>query len=325
MASQFTIYRSGDVSAPALSGTAGSLLALLDACLVTGYGTKLPPSPAWTKPFANAGNIGCYTPGAGAMQSLVVNDNGPGVGTFKEARLSGFETLTSVSTGNRVFPTAAQGIGFVVGRKSASADAVARQWIVCADSSTAYVFVLTGDTASTYYAFMFGDIYAAGGSADAYRTMLIGRTVENSAVGSSESLDAITTSAAGQNTGKFLSRSWSGSIISLPIAMTTVGDNPKSNSATALLGTVLMPNPMDNAIYLSPLWVAEGTFSTAAVGYIRGRLRGFYHFCHAVASVQDGQEFNGSGDYAGKSFLILKSSGNGGVYCLETSATVDTN
>ena len=34
---QFQIYKSGDPGAPSLSGTVGSLVALLDACLVNGY------------------------------------------------------------------------------------------------------------------------------------------------------------------------------------------------------------------------------------------------------------------------------------------------
>ncbi|WP_297486902.1 MULTISPECIES: hypothetical protein [Pseudomonadota] len=36
-----TIYSSKDASAPALTGIAGSLVAVLDACLVNGYGTKM--------------------------------------------------------------------------------------------------------------------------------------------------------------------------------------------------------------------------------------------------------------------------------------------
>ncbi len=34
------LYQSTDASAPILTGSAGSLVTLLDACLVNGYGTK---------------------------------------------------------------------------------------------------------------------------------------------------------------------------------------------------------------------------------------------------------------------------------------------
>jgi hypothetical protein len=38
--SQFTIYTSNDLGAPQLNGLTGSLLTVLDAVLINGYGTK---------------------------------------------------------------------------------------------------------------------------------------------------------------------------------------------------------------------------------------------------------------------------------------------
>ena len=57
-----TIYRSSDAGAPSLTGAAGSLIALLDACLRTGYGTKA--GAGWTKPFTGT-NIAAFRQGAG--------------------------------------------------------------------------------------------------------------------------------------------------------------------------------------------------------------------------------------------------------------------
>ena len=45
----FTIYRSTDASPPVLNGTAGSLRALLLACLVDGYGAKA--AAGWAETF----------------------------------------------------------------------------------------------------------------------------------------------------------------------------------------------------------------------------------------------------------------------------------
>ena len=54
-------------------------------------------------------------------------------------------------------------------------------------------------------------------------------------------------------------------------------------------------------------------------------MRGFYHLCHAIAGFSDGQTFSGSGDYAGKTFQVVKQSANNGLYCIEISNTVETN
>jgi len=65
-------------------------------------------------------------------------------------------------------------------------------------------------------------------------------------------------------------------------------------------------------------------YITEVAGYIRGYMRGFYHFLHVIANLNDGDTFNGSGDYAGRSFMVVKTSGNSGVYVIETT-TWDTS
>ena len=44
-----TVYRSTDAGAPLLTNSNGSLIAVLKACLVDGYGSKA--SAGWTAPF----------------------------------------------------------------------------------------------------------------------------------------------------------------------------------------------------------------------------------------------------------------------------------
>src|ERR1035437_8888689 len=181
MASQFTIFSSSDVAGPGLlTGAAGTLLALLDACLVTSYaGHTL--AAQWTKPIANAGNIGSYKQGAGAGLSLVINDAGPnGTSTYKEAWAIGGESVAGVGspvgTGSGQFPTPAQALtsGHVVIRKSASADATGRSWVLFANVSTFYLFVAAGDPAGVYLAFMFGDVFSLKGASDGSRCLLHG-------------------------------------------------------------------------------------------------------------------------------------------------------
>lgn len=316
--STFKIYRSSDGSAPSLTGQVGALLTVLDAVLVNGYGSQT--AAGWSKPFVNSGNIGCYKQGAGAGLNLSINDNGPGAGAAKEARITGYETLSAVATGTNPFPTSAQGVGsnaMVVARKSASADGTVRSWIVVADASTFYMFVLTGDNASNYLAFAFGDFYSFVNS-DNWRCFIVGRAAENSSTITDDKLDvlsALNTATA----GSFTVRSFGGTVAG-SITQGRHGDSTKG-SASALTGTVPYLNGADSGIYVSPVWVVDAATST-----VRGQLRGFWHFCHAISNLTDGQTFSvTSGTYSGKTFLVIKAGGNSGVYFIETSATVQTN
>ena len=58
-----TIFKSTDSGAPVLDGQAGSLVTLLDACLVTGYGSKT--ALGWAKAFT-ASSRGVYRAPAGS-------------------------------------------------------------------------------------------------------------------------------------------------------------------------------------------------------------------------------------------------------------------
>lgn len=333
MASQFTIFSSSDVAGPGLlTGAAGSLLAVLDACLVTSYaGHTL--AAQWTKPIANAGNIGSYKQGAGAGLGLVVNDAGPnGTSTYKEAWAIGWESVAGVGspvgTGSGQFPIPAQSLtsGHVVIRKSLTADATGRAWTLFADSSTFYLFVASGDTTNVYMAFMFGDVFSLKGATDAYRCMIHGRAAENSGGGSStvDTCDLLYPCAVGggNGPGMFVARSYGGGGTS--ITTQKMGDMDAiaapANTGVSMAGAFQIPNGPDNSIYLSPLKVIE----LVAVS-IRGRLRGIYQVCHPLASFANGQTFVGGGDFAGKAFQIVSAGPNSGFWALETSATVETN
>ena len=333
--STLRVFKSTDGSAPSLTGQAGALLTVLDAILVNGYGSQT--AAGWTKPYANSGNVGCYKQAAGSGFCLSINDNGPnGTSTYKEARITGYETLSAVATGTGQFPLASanQGVspyGFLVARKSNTADGTARTWICLADASTFYFFALTGDVAGTYWMWCFGDCYSVGGSGDAYRCLISGRTSENSATGSPEVADVMSLLAGGTGTTwGYLARTVGGGGSSVKFAMQ--GDMGKTQITASYnvqyLGTsgLQTPNSSDNAYYISPCWVVE---STGAI--IRGRLRGFWHLCHPATSFSDGQTFTGANDTVGKTFVVIKNSGTGGsgnagCFCMETSTgTVETN
>lgn len=330
--SQFTIYTSSDASGPGpLTGTAGAIFPVLDACLVNGYSGKA--AAGWTKPFANGSNKGCYKQGAGCGFAITVEDSGSFTGTQCETYVSAFKALSSVNSGSGQFPTSAQvgPYGYVVLRKSATADTTPRGWILFADASTFYLLVATGDVSNKYYDFSFGDFYALAGMGDPNRCFICGRATPNSAATGSPtsgtqlgSLD-FTYSPRDEGAlgsaaivGWYLADNISGSVGSQGNAY-RFGDTGKSITPYALYGSVPAPNSYDSSYYLSPVFVVDPS------GGVRGYLRGFYHLCHAISGFTDGQTFGGANDFSGKTFQVALTAENGGMFCFETSATVNTN
>lgn len=321
------VYRSSDASAPALTGQVGSLVALLDACLVNGYGTQT--AAGWTKALATA-NKGAYQQAAGGNNTagmlLYVDDTGPGAGGAREARVCGFETMSAITpTGTGQFPTAGQssiGVGTLVVRKSTTADATARAWTLVANGHTLYLFTETGDAPFplSAYPFVFGDFksYKAG---DQYAVMIMGRQVENSG---SQNADPM--QICGNNItlnskffGHYVARSWTGlggsvnvgktwdfskiggsglvtsyqSDTTLQIGLGNVNFTMGRNATASQLAT---PNGPDGSLWVSPVYLFH-SYS------LRGYMLGFW------APLQD-RPFNhndtltiASGNLAGKSLL----------------------
>jgi len=341
-ASQFQYYTSTDPSGPGpITGQAGSLLSVLDACLVNGYGSKA--AAGWSKPFANSGNIGCYQNGATIPHgmnpatglSLLINDNGPnGTSTYKEAWAVGWEAIASigspVGTGTGQFPLPAQLLsGNVVVRKSFTADTTPRYWELFGDAYTFYFFVQSGDQAGVYFGLFFGDIFSLKGASDAYRCFIHGSYVENSGANGSCQLDAQPPPSGNACAlqfpvgGLYMPRTFGGSGTSINV--TRIGDFglvaiSSTSSPVAWNGLMQTPNGPDLSLYLTPAWVCEPLLVCK-----RGRMRGFYQLGHPAANFADGQTFNGANDYAGKTFQIVKGGIWGGLWCIETSATVETN
>jgi len=317
---QFTQYRNTDASSPVLDGTVSALIDVLDGCLVNGYGAKT--AAGWTKPYTGT-DLAAYLQGAGSGFYLRVNDAGPGAGAAKEARIIGYETMSDVNTGTGPFPTVAQMANGMFVRKSVAADATARDWIVIADDRTAYVFIkseVAVGVAGIWYAFMFGDFYSVVNS-DAYNCMITARAAENSATASSDRLDVVSSggSISSAVSNHYVARSYLGTGGSLIPSKTT--NTSLLASTTSLLGTMPYPNPSDGGMYISKVWIGDAT--TAPINSVRGWMRGFWGFLHPIASVADQDTVSGTGDFAGKTFLFIKTSGNSGVYMIETSNTVD--
>lgn len=356
-----TLYKSTDGSAPVLTGAAGSLLALLDAVLVNGYGAKA--AAGWTKPFANAANKGCYlqnTTGSNNPSGMgfTLDDSGPGGGTFREARVQGFETLTSATAGTGPFPTAAQsliGTGALVIRKSATADATARAWTILATGQTFYLFIETGDQTNPLgtSSFAYGD-FRSYKNGDQYAVMIIGRMVENSANTYVDPMHCqqLSNGSTFQVTnttmfGHFVARHWTGiggairfgkpspvsyiihnwgSAVIGQYTSETQLQGATTNSCNVCMGRYAFsqawpsPNGPDSAIMLAPQHMTHN-FS------MRGYLYGIWQPMHD-RPLGHGDTFSvAGGNLNGKSFMAINimayiaSLGDAGQIILETSST----
>lgn len=170
------VYRSTDTGAPQLSGQAGALVGVLDACLVNGYNSNNPPNSGWTIAFTGT-NTRIYRQPTGSNQLyLRVDDTGA-----QNAQVFGCETATAIGTGNQtnLFPTTAQqaspGLYWF---KSNVASSATRPWIVVATNKMFYLWVLTnallGSATGQPELYWFGDIVSYKAATAGHQSVLVG-------------------------------------------------------------------------------------------------------------------------------------------------------
>ncbi len=313
---QFTKYTG------TITGEVGSLITALDAILVTGEG--------WTKVYTGTDKA-VYQAPSGSQLYLRVQDDAPGAGGAKEARITGYETMSDVDTGTGPFPTAAQGVGgaaFLVVRKSVSADNVTRSYKAWADARSLLFFCkseVAVASAGSWYAFSFGEFYSFV-TADAYNCAICGRAAENSNAVTAENLCSVQVNMTSAGIGFYVARGHLG--LGGSVLMGRTSDSAKGGSSeTSFNGVVYFPNPADGGLYVSRIWLHD-TVTLPAIG-VRGRFRGLWVPLHISGSYADGDVFAGTGELAGKTFEMVKvvyaTSGIAGVAAIETSDTLETN
>lgn len=363
--SQFKLYTASDPQGPGyLTGLTGSLISILDACLVDGYGTgSYYKAPAgWTKPVPNSGSgtqicYGGWRQGGGSSMSLFINDSGTDSAALgKECTATGWETLTTthptgstpatnVGGGLGQFPLPAQEFtyGHVVIRKSTSADSSPRYWMMYADATTFYFWMITGDYTGVYHHWMFGDCYSLRPSGDNWKCCIYGRCSTNNPYDQSRNdyndydYTCVLPASVAQSVGGYMSvrqpchyiaRTCFGSNQS--IAICKGGDQSISNGYTYQLIGTSMSNRMegclqgpniDNKIHLVPLKVVE----PGSPAVYRGRFRGLYQVGHFQSAFTDGQIISGSLDFPDKVFSIVRPGLAYALWAVEISPTVETN
>ena len=138
-----TYYKSTDAGAPVINGEAGSLIAALDACLVTGYGDKA--AAGWTKPLEGTNKAvfrNDAVAGSGRFFQCLNDGTALGGSTLHVCGIRGFASMTTVDDGVEPFPTVeARSMGQLIRTGSASGNATGVEWHIMADSRAVHLFI----------------------------------------------------------------------------------------------------------------------------------------------------------------------------------------
>ena len=294
-----TIYRSTDASAPAITGEASALRLALNAILVDGYGSQ--PAAGWSKAYEDAGgHLVAYRPGSGLRWYLYLND-----APTQVAELRGYRSMTGISAGTDPFPALNSVV--VRCRKSVSANSTARPWICLATDRTFYLIIFGNQTA--FGSFDGGDAHLAFG--EVMDSPIADSNFLTFILGASDASTTSTTATVARQAFNYNNNS------SVTAPMGNVEGYPSQVAVAArLLQSACVPwtevlsggssfptypDPSTGKLLIAPLLVAiDSTFSSI------GSLPGLWLLCHPAAGFTSMDTFSGSGDLAGRTFLIVK-------------------
>lgn len=255
----------------ALTSTAGALLAVLDAVLVTGQG--------WTKPFSS-GNVAVYKQPAGSNGFyLRVDDSGT---NFARACL--YETMSDVDTGTGQTPTSVQLNGGYYIHKKTPGD-----WIAFAHGGNFHIFT-SYDSVRKFW-FRVTDLIS-NKPADAYATYINGQWVDSSSITGVELTLSYSATAL---SGGYVVRSSNGAGGSVNVAQLGTHSGTELN----YLGPVY-PDPVSGKLRVARLRVTDP--STASP---RGYLPGILLEEHSSAVYADRSTLDGTGHLAGRTFMAV--------------------
>lgn len=169
-------YSSTDANAPVLNGEPGSLITVLNACLVNGYGSK--PGAGWTLLGQGTASSNPYTAmyqmGSGSKCVLYIQDNwGMNGASGTMANLSGGLPTSTWSSGLvGVFPLVNNSVAYstnlVITKSIRASASIPVVWWIIATSNAVYIIVQPGCYFGSPYSaaslavpsiFTFGDIF----------------------------------------------------------------------------------------------------------------------------------------------------------------------
>jgi len=160
------VYRSTDPGAPILNGQAGSLLALLNAILVTGYGdgASSKPGAGWTRPYASSSvQVFRNSAATGSGTYLRVRDDASAatLNTGCVAQVLAYSSMSDIDTGADQTPSAAlQARGSFIAKAPTTAPD-ARSWMAIATEIGFYLFTAWSNFGNGLGPYYFGDLDTA--------------------------------------------------------------------------------------------------------------------------------------------------------------------
>jgi len=153
------VFYSTDSGAPALDGTAGSLVNVLKTCLVGTAGIAYSGKPAcgWTAPYVGTNKVALRNDtSSGATGQYFRIDDATGDGRY--ARFRNYASMTDVDTGLFPMPLTSgkfSGGGWLY--KSDTASSATRHWVLVADELTCYFRSQFSTTYNSHAFIAFGD------------------------------------------------------------------------------------------------------------------------------------------------------------------------
>lgn len=263
----------------------------------TGTPTAMVTSAGWTKPFTGT-NLAAYRPASGTQHYLRVND------TFgQNCPIVGYETMTGISTGSNLFPTAAQAASGLYMFKSSATDSVTRPWLVITSDKWVHVWIgraltTAGDySSSTTYqpAFFFGD----------FESLMLGDAFNSVLIGASSSTTAGCTigyayqGGTGTATAHYISRPYTGVAGASQCGKYSSFTIGGSYQTTGTDVNRTYPDPVTGGLLLHRMYLTE------AGGHpLRGFIPNFYALSANLPG-NPGDTFAGRGALAGKTFLLM--------------------
>jgi len=301
------IYRSTDVGAPVLNGSVGSLVGVLDACLVLGYGSQIPAG--WSV-ASTATNKRMYRQGPGSNQRFLrIDDSGQDAPAGQSARVNGCLRFTNIDNPIESFPTYGQGVSgnpYLYWMKSNATPGTPRLWIIIATENFFWLYVQTFDGGGvTIQSQFFGD-YTATMPNDRYNTIITGQfslsaSADSSHLNLSDSYVVTTSNDVAFSLRNILQVPGSTANGLIAESYFLSGDS-HGNSG------IVYPNPPDNKLYVTQIKIAESPLFTrsssiTAEGYSRGTLPGMVVPCHnGNTFLVAGQIITGISNLPGKTF-----------------------
>lgn len=297
------IYRSDDASAPVLNGTAGSLITVLDACLVNGYGSKT--AAGWTKPYSGT-NLAVYRMSTiGSSGCYMRVDDSATLATGRDARVVGYKTMSDVNTGTSKFPTDSQSNNGAWLKKSSSADSITRPWTIIADERLFYFFTyanqtIWGTSSNADGNFCFGDIISNRGT-DGNECILVGQTGASTGNADQSQLGQLSTSYT-NGAQIFLAKDFTGLATSQKASFVTRAPYLLSlSTAVGYAQTVnAYPDLVTGGISLFEIEILENNY----FGY-RGIMPGYYYPNGGTLVGNVGDTFPGTDNLSGKNFILM--------------------